>query len=107
MPEAGKYNGGQKVLFWLMVICMALLLLSGVVIWRAYFSDAFPIWLIRFSSLMHAAFGALLIILIMGHIYMAIWTKDSIRAMTRGTVTRAWAKHHHPAWYRQMTGGGK
>ncbi len=107
MPEAGKYNGGQKVLFWLMVICMVVLLLSGIVIWRAYFSSAFPIGLIRFSSLMHAAFGALLIILIMGHIYMAIWTKDSIRAMTRGTVTRAWAKYHHPAWFRQMTGGEK
>ena len=38
MPEAGKFNGGQKLLFWLMVVFMVLLLLSGIVIWRAYFS---------------------------------------------------------------------
>ncbi len=24
--------------------------------------------------------------------------------MTRGTVTRAWARYHHPLWYRRMTG---
>lgn len=107
MPESGKYNGGQKMLFWLLVVCMALLTLSGFIIWRAYFSGLFPVGLIRFSSVVHAAFGALMIILIIGHAYLAIWTKGSIRAMTYGTVTRAWAKYHHPAWFRQMTGGGK
>lgn len=107
MPESGKYNGGQKMLFWLLAACMALLFLSGIVMWRAYFSGLFPIGVIRFSSVVHAAFGALMIILIIGHTYLAIWTKGSIRAMTYGTVTRAWAKYHHPAWYRQMTGGEK
>jgi formate dehydrogenase subunit gamma len=24
--------------------------------------------------------------------------------MVYGTVTRAWAKQHHRAWYRQVTG---
>jgi cytochrome b subunit of formate dehydrogenase len=24
--------------------------------------------------------------------------------MTRGTVTKAWAKLHHPRWYRDVTG---
>jgi formate dehydrogenase subunit gamma len=42
--------------------------------------------------------------LIMVHVYAAIWTKGTIRAMWYGTVTRAWAKQHHRAWYRQMTG---
>jgi len=27
--------------------------------------------------------------------------------MLHGTVSRAWAKHHHPAWFRQVVGGGK
>ncbi|HEY8887764.1 MAG TPA: formate dehydrogenase subunit gamma [Gallionella sp.] len=107
MPEAGKYNGGQKMLFWLVTACMALLLLSGIVIWRAYFSGLFPIGLIRFSSVLHAAAAALMIGLIIVHIYAAIWTKGTIRAMLYGTVSRAWAKQHHPAWFRQITGGGK
>jgi formate dehydrogenase subunit gamma len=107
MPEAGKYNGGQKLLFWLLAACMALLLLSGIVIWRAYFSALFPIGLIRLASVAHAAVAALMIGLIIVHVYAAIWTKGTIRAMLYGTVSRAWAKQHHPAWFRQITGGGK
>ena len=107
MPESGKYNGGQKMMFWLAAICMALLLVSGIVIWRAYFSALFPIGLIRLSSVAHAAVAAFMIGLIIVHVYAAIWTKGTIRAMLYGTVSRAWAKQHHPAWFRQITGGGK
>ena len=107
MPQSGKYNGGQKLLFWLLALCMVLLLLSGIVIWRAYFSAAFSIDLIRLSSVVHAATAALMIGLIIVHVYAAIWTRGTIRAMLYGTVSRAWAKQHHPAWFRQMTGGGK
>ena len=107
MPESGKYNGGQKIMFWLAAVCMVLLLVSGIVIWRAYFSGLFAIGLIRFSSLLHAAVAALMIGLIIVHVYAAIWTRGTIRAMLYGTVSRAWAKQHHPAWFRQITGGGK
>ncbi len=107
MPEAGKFNGGQKLLFWLMSACMALLILSGIVIWRAYFSFLFPVGLIRLASAVHAASAAFMIALIMFHIYAAIWTRESIGAMLYGRVRRAWAKQHHPAWYRETTGGRK
>lgn len=107
MPEAGKYNGGQKLVFWLLAGCMALLVVSGLVIWRAYFSALFPIGMIRFASLMHAAVAAGMICLIIVHVYAAIWTRGTIHAMLYGTVSRAWAKQHHPAWFRQITGGGK
>jgi len=107
MPESGKYNGGQKVLFWLLTACMALLLVSGIVIWRVYFSALFPIGVIRLASVAHAAVAAFMIGLIIVHAYAAIWTKGSTRAMWNGTVTRAWAKQHHPAWFRQISGGGK
>jgi len=107
MPEAGKYNGGQKMMFWVATVCMALLFVSGIVIWRAYFSALFPVGIIRLASVVHAAVAAGMIGLIIVHIYAAIWTRGTIRAMLYGTVTRAWAKQHHPAWFRQMTGGGK
>jgi len=107
MPESGKYNGGQKMMFWLAAICMAVLTVSGIVIWRAYFSSLFPIGLIRLASVAHAAVAAGMIGLIIVHVYAAIWTRGTVRAMLYGTVTRAWAKQHHPAWFRQITGGGK
>ena len=102
MPEAGKYNGGQKMMFWWMTICMVLMTVSGILIWKAQFNV--PVDLARFGAVVHAAVGAIMIALIMVHVYAAIWTKGTIRAMWYGTVTRAWAKQHHRAWYRQMTG---
>ena len=107
MPESGKLNGGQKLLFWLLTVCMVLLVLSGIVIWRAYFSFLFPVSVIRLAAVVHAAAAAIIIALIIVHIYVAIWTRESIDAMLYGRVRKAWAKHHHPAWYRELTGGGK
>ncbi|MCW5603567.1 MAG: formate dehydrogenase subunit gamma [Burkholderiales bacterium] len=104
MPEIGKYNAGQKYLFWVMVITLWLLLLSGILMWRPYFADAFPIWANRIAVLVHALSAFVLIIGIIVHIYAAIWVKGTMRAMTRGTVTENWAKHHHRGWYREVTG---
>lgn len=84
LPEIGKYNAGQKLLFFTMVACLVLLLLSGVVIWRAYFSFYFPITVIRAASVVHAAAVFVLIVGIIVHIYAAIWIKGSVGAMTRG-----------------------
>jgi formate dehydrogenase subunit gamma len=102
MPEQGKYNGGQKLLFWALAVCMLLLFVSGIVIWRAWLN--LPVDLVRFGVVIHAATAAVMIGLIMVHVYAAIWVKGTIRAMWYGTVTRAWAKQHHRAWYRQVTG---
>jgi len=102
LPEVGRYNGGQKLLFFVMVICMLLLLASGVVIWRAYFSEYYSIGVIRAASVLHAICAFVLICGIIVHIYAALWIKGSVRAMTRGTVTRGWAWKHHRAWFREV-----
>ena len=78
LPEAGKLNGGQKLMFWSLVTSVALLVVSGLVIWRAYLSFLFPAGVVRFSAVVHAAAGVVMIGLIMGHIYLAIWSKESI-----------------------------
>jgi formate dehydrogenase subunit gamma len=101
LPEIGRYNAGQKLLFFVMVACMILLLLSGIAIWRRYFSFYFPITLIRLAAVIHAAAAFVLIVGIIVHIYAALWVKGSIRAMTRGTVTLGWARKHHPRWFRE------
>jgi formate dehydrogenase subunit gamma len=104
LPEIGKYNAGQKLLFFTMVACLVLLLLSGVVIWRAYFSFYFPITVIRLAAVVHAGAAFVLIVGIIVHIYAAIWIKGSVGAMTRGTVTYGWARKHHPRWFKEIIG---
>jgi formate dehydrogenase subunit gamma len=102
MPEQGKYNGGQKAMFWAMSVCMLLLFVSGIILWRAYFS--FPVDVVRLGAVVHAAVAAIMIAMIFVHVYAALWVRGTVRAMVYGTVTRAWAKQHHRAWYRQVTG---
>ena len=102
MPEQGKYNGGQKLLFWGLVLFMLVLMVSGVLMWRTWVTV--PVELVRLSSVLHALAGFAMIGLIILHVYAAIWTRGTIRAMMYGTVTRAWAKQHHRGWYRKVTG---
>ena len=102
LPEQGKYNGGQKMMFWGMSLSMLLLFVSGILLWRAYFS--FPVDLVRLGAVVHAAVAAVMIAMIFVHVYAALWVRGTVRAMVYGTVTRAWAKQHHRAWYRQVTG---
>jgi formate dehydrogenase subunit gamma len=101
MPEQGKYNGGQKLLFWLLALSMLVLIPTGVVLWRAYFD--FPVGLVRTAAVLHAAAAVVMICLIFVHVYAAIWVKGTIRAMWYGTVTRAWARQHHRRWYEEAT----
>jgi formate dehydrogenase subunit gamma len=104
LPEAGRYNGGQKLLFWVMVLTLLLLLLTGIVIWQPYFAPSFSVTLVRWAVLIHAISAFVLMLGIIVHIYAAIWVKGTIGAMTRGHVTRAWARKHHAAWYREVSG---
>ncbi len=106
LPEVGRYNAGQKLLFWTIVATLSGLLVSGVVIWRAYFSAYFPINALRLAALLHAFCAFVLVCAIIVHIYAAIWVKGSVRAMTRGRVSYGWAWKHHRTWLRQIIRGG-
>ena len=99
----GKYNAGQKLMFWSMVGSVVLLLISGIVIWRSYFAGFFPIPVVRLAFVIHMVAAVIGIIALIVHVYAAIWIKGTLRAMTRGNVDAAWARHHHPEWYREMT----
>lgn len=98
----GKYNAGQKFLFWGIMLLISVLLISGLVIWRAYFAHLFPIPVLRVALLLHAVAGVGLMLLIIGHIYLALWVKGSIRGMVTGYVSHVWARAHHDRWYQEI-----
>ncbi len=102
MADVGKYNAGQKMMFWSIMSMIFVLLVTGVIIWRPYFAQYFPIQVVRYSLLIHAAAGIILIHAILIHMYMAFWVKGSIKGMIEGKVSRRWAKKHHPRWYREI-----
>jgi len=106
VPVEGKYNAGQKYMYWSMIFIIAGLLVTGILIWRPYFAPSIAAPVKRSAGLIHAVLAFIMFVGIGVHIYAAYWTKGSVRAMTRGTVTRAWARFHHPGWYAKVSGKG-
>jgi formate dehydrogenase subunit gamma len=105
MPPAGKYNAGQKRVFWLMALSLLVLVATGFMFWQPWFTGYFPIVAQRAAVLLHSIAALVLVLTVIVHIYAAIWVKGTMRAMTRGTVTEAWAKTNHALWHREMTQG--
>ena len=100
----GKYNAGEKIMYWSMIWVIGLLLVSGILMWRPYFAPSIPVSLRRIAGVLHAVMAFVMFVGIGIHIYAAYWTKGAIRAMTRGYVSRAWARVHHPGWYAKVAG---
>lgn len=106
VPAAGRFNFGQKQLFWLMVWGALLLLASGIVLW---FPDAIP-WAWRgvreAAILVHAVAALLTIGGFIVHLYMGLFVvPGGLDAIVHGEVTEAWARQHHPAWADETAAG--
>ena len=101
--EVGKYNGGQKIFFFTSALAALGLLVSGVVMW---FPLRFPQFVRELAILLHDVTFVLFAVTIVFHIYLGTAAEPgTFGSMTRGTVTKAWARLHHPKWYKEVTGG--
>ena len=101
LPDLGKYNAGQKGVYWSQILLILVLLGTGLVVWQQYFGAWSTIETQRIALLIHSLAAAVAISIIIVHIYAGIWIKGTGRAMTRGTVTGGWAYLHHRKWLRQ------
>ena len=101
VPPAGRFNYGQKLLFWLMLWGGIALLVSGLVMW---FVAAVP-WELRTlrsaATLVHAVSALLTIGGFIVHVYMGVAVvPGGLNAIIHGEVSDRWARHHHPLWRR-------
>lgn len=101
-PEVGKYNGGQKIFFFAAVIGAIGLVLTGIVMW---FPLEFPEIVREAAIILHDITFILLTISVVGHIYLGTAAEPgTFRAMVTGSVSKTWARLHHPRWFREVTG---
>ena len=93
---AHKFNAGQKILFWKAVGLMAILIASGIVM-ALNRGERFPEQ--QWVYFIHDAAAAIMILLLLGHIYLAVFVNPhSVRSLFGGMVSSVWAKEHHPDW---------
>lgn len=113
LPEVGKYNAGQKLVFWSQFVLVGTLLVTGICLWPqglAYVESLFgfkaTIEQQRWAALIHSSAAVLAIAVWIIHVYAAIWVRGTIGAMTRGTVTGGWGWRHHRKWLRKEVESG-
>jgi len=105
MPPVGRYNAGQKLLFWGFFLCGILLFLSGLVLWFPEYIPWSLRWLRYIAVLVHASTALLTIGLFLIHVYMGVFAeRGALDSVIYGDVTEDFAKRFHPAWYQELFG---
>ena len=104
MPEIGKFNAGQKFVFWVMALLILALFASGIVSWDQYFFGSTSIETKRLAILGHAIAAIFVILTLILHVYAGIWVRGSFDAMIRGWVSAGWAWRHHRLWLKALVG---
>jgi formate dehydrogenase subunit gamma len=102
LPDVGKYNAGQKIVFWSMSLLIIILFATGLVSWDEYFSQYSTVDTKRMSILIHSIAAIAIICVWIVHFYAAIWIRGTLSAMFRGWVTGGWAWRHHRKWLREL-----
>ncbi|MBY0332832.1 MAG: formate dehydrogenase subunit gamma, partial [Acetobacteraceae bacterium] len=96
-PEAGRFNAGQKLVFWITVLGGGLVAASGYVL-------LFPFAVtdvagMQLAHIIHGALAVLMIGAMLAHIYIgSIGMEGAFDAMGSGRVDYAWARAHHSLW---------
>jgi formate dehydrogenase subunit gamma len=100
--DVGKFNAGQKIWFWTMVISGLVFLITGIPLWFPEFFGRTLAWI---SYFLHDIAGLIMLGGFFVHLYEGTAAiPGTFHSMMRGTVREEWAWTHHPAWYREMTG---
>lgn len=100
-PPAARFNAGQKLIFWSVILGGAALSVSGIfMLFPFVYADVNGMQL---AQTIHAVVGVLMIAVILGHIYIGtLGMEGAYEAMGSGTVDLNWAKQHHSVWVERQ-----
>jgi len=102
VPEAGKFNAGQKTFFMVLFLFWFVMVGTGIFMWFPIFSPAIIRWLYVFHALGVVVLGGFLVI----HFYLGTYgNPGTFQVMGHGYVTKGWAKKHRAKWLRDVESG--
>ena len=124
-PPSEKFNAGQKIIFWAVMLGGASLAVSGIALLFPFqlsmfaatfsvlnvFGTDFPTVLtplqeMQYALLWHTIVGVVMIAIILAHIYIgSLGMEGAFAAMGSGQVDRNWACEHHDLWYAKLEHG--
>ncbi|KRS16123.1 formate dehydrogenase subunit gamma [Roseovarius indicus] len=128
-PPAKKFNAGQKIIFWSVILLGTSIAVSGLSLLFPFelqlfaktFSvindlglpglvgyDPLPTALapqeeMQLAQLWHAIVSFVLMAIILAHIYIgSVGMEGAFEAMGSGEVDENWAEQHHSIWYEEL-----
>jgi formate dehydrogenase subunit gamma len=99
-PPAYRFNAGQKMIYWIVVLGGGAVAISGYVLMFPFHGT--DIQTMQAAQIAHAIVAVLFIAAMIAHIYIGtIGMEGAFEAMGSGTVDINWAKEHHSLWLEQ------
>jgi formate dehydrogenase subunit gamma len=103
--EAGRFNAGQKLIFWSVVLIGGAIAVSGYLLMFPFYTTG--IAGMQLAQMVHAIGGVALIAVIFAHIYIGtVGMEGAFDAMGNGEVDLNWAKEHHSLWVEKELAKG-
>jgi formate dehydrogenase subunit gamma len=99
-PPAYRFNGGQKLIYWIVVLGGSAIAVSGYLLMFPFYGT--DIQTMQNAEMAHGVIAMLFIAAMLGHIYIGtIGMEGAFEAMGEGSVDINWAKEHHNLWLEQ------
>lgn len=102
--DKDKFNPGQKLNAVFTGGAIVVMLGTGVVM---KWFGLFPVSWRSGATFVHELLAWLVVVVILGHVVMAVTHPESLRSMLRGWVTVEWAQRHAPRWLREEVDPGQ
>src|SRR5712671_4532021 len=100
-PPAGRFNAGQKAIYWIVVLGGGAVAVSGYILMFPFYGT--DVHSMQIAEVVHAIVAVLFVAAMLAHIYIGtIGMEGAFEAMGSGTVDVNWAKEHHVLWLEEM-----
>jgi formate dehydrogenase subunit gamma len=94
---AGRFNLGEKLVYWLSLAAGIAVSASGILLLFPFYGT--DIADMQLAQVVHAVVAVLFVALILAHIYIGtLGMEGAFEAMGSGEVDFNWAKEHHDLW---------
>jgi formate dehydrogenase subunit gamma len=104
-PPADRFNAGQKMIYWIVVLGGTAVAVSGYILMFPFYGT--NIADMQVAQIVHGVAALLFVAVMLAHIYIGtIGMEGAFEGMWDGTVDVNWAKEHHRVWLEKETAEG-
>jgi len=99
-PPAYRFNAGQKMIYWAVVLIGGTVAISGYFLMFPFYGTG--ISGMQLAQIVHGIAALLFVAIMLAHIYIGtLGMEGAFEAMGEGTVDVNWARQHHSLWLQE------